>query len=75
MLNIYVLQLEKGKYYIGKTNNINARLNNHFLNGGSEWTKLYKPTKLIEQIENCDDYESVCIVLNCERGCDSLSHP
>ena len=57
MVTIYILQLEKGKYYIGKTNNIDFRLENHFNSNGSEWTKKYKPIKVLEIIKNCDDYD------------------
>ncbi len=57
MVFIYALQLEHGKYYIGKTNNPQFRLENHFNSNGSEWTKLYKPIKLIELRPNCDNYD------------------
>ncbi len=50
MVFVYVLQLEQGKYYIGKTNNPKFRLNNHFNANGSEWTKLYRPLKVLELI-------------------------
>ena len=57
MLYIYVLQLEKGKYYIGKTTNPQFRLEQHFISSGSQWTKKYTPKKVIELIPNCDDYD------------------
>ena len=57
MVFIYVLQLEEGKYYIGKTNNPTFRLENHFNSNGSEWTKIYKPLKVLELYRNCDDYD------------------
>lgn len=57
MVFIYALQLEEGKYYIGKTNNPTFRLENHFNLNGSAWTKKYKPTKVLELIPNCDDYD------------------
>jgi hypothetical protein len=57
MVFIYVLQLEQGKYYIGKTNNPTFRLENHFGSNGSAWTKKYKPTKVLELIPDCDDYD------------------
>jgi hypothetical protein len=57
MVFIYVLQLEQGKYYIGKTNNPQFRLESHFNSNGSEWTKLYKPIKVIAINPNCDDYD------------------
>lgn len=57
MVFIYVIKLEKGKYYIGKTNNPKFRLESHFNSNGSEWTKIYKPLKVIEIKPNCDDYD------------------
>jgi len=57
MVYIYALQLEKGKYYIGKTNNPQFRLESHFNSNGSEWTKNYKPIKVLEIKPNCDDYD------------------
>ena len=57
MVFIYVLQLEEGKYYIGKTNNPTFRLENHFGSNGSAWTKKFRPTKVVELIPDCDDYD------------------
>ena len=57
MVYIYVIKLEKGKYYIGKTNNPDFRLNAHFNSNAAAWTKTYKPLKLIELIPNCDNYD------------------
>jgi cellular nucleic acid-binding protein len=57
MVFIYTLQLEKGKYYVGKTNNPQFRLESHFNSNGSEWTKIYKPLKVIEIKPNCDNYD------------------
>ena len=57
MVFIYILQLEKGKYYIGKTNKLQFRLETHFNLNGSEWTKIYKPLKVLEIKPNCDDYD------------------
>lgn len=51
--NIYVLELEGENYYVGKTHNINKRYQQH-LDGtwGSAWTKLHKPIRIIETLEN-----------------------
>ena len=57
MVFIYALQLEQGKYYIGKTDNPRFRLENHFNFNGSEWTKKYRPLKVLEIKSDCDDYD------------------
>jgi cellular nucleic acid-binding protein len=55
--NIYVLLLEKGKYYIGKSNDVFKRCIEHFEGSGSCWTKKYKPLKLEKTIENVSPFE------------------
>ena len=57
MVYIYILQLDQGKYYVGKTNNPAFRLESHFTSNGSIWTKKYKPISVLEIIPNCDDYD------------------
>jgi len=57
MVFIYVLKLEQGKYYIGKTDNPQFRLENHYNGNGSAWTQKYKPLKVIKLIPDCDNYE------------------
>ena len=54
---IYILELDKNKYYIGKTENPKFRISNHFNSNGSEWTKKYNPIKLIDLIQNSDDFD------------------
>jgi len=55
---IYTLLLENNKYYIGKTNRlIGSRINEHFYNYGSEWTKMYRPIQVLEIIENATEYD------------------
>ena len=57
MVYIYTLQLEEGKYYVGKTSNPNFRIEQHFQSGGAIWTKKYKPLNVLEIIPDCDDYD------------------
>jgi hypothetical protein len=54
---IYILELEQNKYYIGKSENAEIRIDNHINNKGAEWTKLYKIIKVIEVIPNCGNYD------------------
>lgn len=48
MDQIYVLQCERGKYYVGKTADVMRRYEEHRSGKGSEWTNKYKPVKLLE---------------------------
>ena len=49
MEQIYVLQCEKGKYYVGKTSDIDRRFAEHLSGeGGSEWTRYYRAQQIIE---------------------------
>jgi len=57
MVNIYILQLQKGKYYVGKTNYPSFRIEDHFNENGSMWTSKYKPLRVIKIIPDCDDYD------------------
>lgn len=59
MVYIYVLECEKNKYYVGKSENPLERINDHFSEDkhGSTWTKLFKPKKVIEIVENADIFD------------------
>lgn len=50
---VYVLRLEKDKYYVGLSpSNSKFRIQQHFDGIGSSWTNLYKPIEVIAVIEN-----------------------
>lgn len=57
MMYLYVLKCSQGKYYIGKTDNLSRRFNDHLSGNGSTWTKKYKPIKMIENRELKDEYD------------------
>jgi hypothetical protein len=57
MVHIYILELVHGKYYVGKTNNPGFRIEQHFHSGGSVWTRKYSPVRVLELINDCDDYD------------------
>jgi len=57
MTNIYILSLNCGKYYIGKSNNVLKRYQQHLEGCGSAWTKKYKPIKLVETITDASPFE------------------
>lgn len=56
-LYVYILELTENKYYIGKTTNPDFRLEQHFNSNGSQFTKKYKPVKIIKLISKCDNFD------------------
>jgi len=55
--NIYVLRLEGGRYYVGKSDNVMNRYQQHLTGNGSAWTRKYKPISLEKAIENVSSFE------------------
>lgn len=47
---VYALQLNAGKYYIGRTTrNVIVRFSEHMRGTGAAWTYKYKPERIIKQ--------------------------
>ena len=46
MVNIYILELEGGKFYVGKTDHTFQRFNQHWQGLGAKWTQKHKPVDL-----------------------------
>ena len=57
MIYIYILELEDGCYYVGRTTNVKTRYKYHKSGYGSSWTKIHKPIKIKEIIENVSPYD------------------
>lgn len=45
---LYTLQLQDGKYYVGKSSDPDSRYLQHKKGSGAAWTKKYKPIKLLD---------------------------
>ena len=54
---IYVLKLQGGRYYIGKSDNVMKRYQQHLEGNGSAWTRKYKPVSFEKAIENVSSFE------------------
>ena len=54
MTHIYILGLVEGKYYVGKTQSLKTRLQQHERGEGCVWTQRYPPIQVIETINNVD---------------------
>ncbi len=48
-IHIYVLQLEDGFWYVGKTHHPDGRYRQHLHGKGAEWTKLHKVVRCSER--------------------------
>lgn len=46
--HIYVMRLQEGKYYVGKSSDPNQRISEHFAGNGSAWTQKYSPLEVVE---------------------------
>lgn len=55
--NVYVLRLEGGRYYVGKSDNIMNRYQQHLSGSGSSWTRKYKPVALEKTYENVSSFD------------------
>lgn len=56
---IYVLELEGGRYYVGRTSNKVARMNDHSRGNGASWTRRYGVVREIKPVTpKNDDIES-----------------
>lgn len=51
MQYIYILKLGDGCYYVGKTSNVDARLDQHVKGKASTWTRLHKVGSLLDSFE------------------------
>lgn len=54
---VYVLKLKSGKWYIGRTQDVEKRYREHKTGEGSEWTKIHKPIKIEELLEDGDGFD------------------
>ncbi|CAM9106865.1 unnamed protein product [Sphacelaria rigidula] len=58
MCEVYVLRLEGGKFYVGKTNNVSKRYREHLAGyKSSSWTRKYKPISIEEVYSDADSLD------------------
>jgi len=55
--SIYILKLVGGRYYIGKTNNIARRYQEHLNGEGSAWTRRWPPTTLVKTVDATSPFD------------------
>ena len=54
---IYIIRLEGGRYYVGKTNNLEKRKQQHLNGTASAWTRKYKPISVEKIIPNASHFD------------------
>jgi hypothetical protein len=57
MTTVYILRLEGGRYYVGRSDNPDARFRQHVAGNGSAWTRKYPPIKMVKKIPNSSPYD------------------
>jgi len=75
---VYVLELEGGKFYVGSSTNVDRRLKQHFRGAGAEYTKRHKPTGKVlprlgktESVTDSGEREETLLQMKC-RGLDNV---
>lgn len=51
LVKLYLLELEHGKFYVGQTDDIDIRYNDHALGFGAKWTRLHPVVKILKTKE------------------------
>jgi predicted GIY-YIG superfamily endonuclease len=55
--NIYVLSLQGGRIYVGKSNDVKKRFEQHKAGNGSVWTSKHKPIEILKVIEHASPFD------------------
>lgn len=55
--NVYVLKLQGGNYYVGKSSDVQNRFKQHVNGNGSAWTRKYKPISILRTIPGVSAFE------------------
>jgi predicted GIY-YIG superfamily endonuclease len=57
MTTIYALKLEGGNYYIGKTSNIDVRIEDHLTGDGAAWTRKHRPIAIDKVVHGASPFD------------------
>ena len=60
---IYILKCASKKYYVGRTQNPDFRLQNHFDGEGSAWTRKYEPRKVVNVFQSRGPFDETSTTL------------
>ncbi len=57
MTSVYILRLEGGKWYVGRSAQVARRVMQHFTGNGALWTQKYKPVALHAVHASVDNFD------------------
>ena len=57
MTTIYILRLQGGRYYIGRSDNPHQRFRQHVAGNGSAWTNKYPPIEITKLVPNSSPFD------------------
>lgn len=57
MTIIYILELEHGKYYVGKTDDVDKRYQQHLNGRGTYFTRIHKPVRILKIVPDASDFD------------------
>jgi hypothetical protein len=64
---VYVLQLQQGKYYVGRTSDLATRFLKHKFGEGAQWTKLYGPLAIVDVVADAPFVETAYTLMYMQR--------
>ena len=72
--SIYILRLQEGRYYVGKTTNVKRRYRDHINGKNCPWTSIYKPIEIIfcRPIKTVNDVNNVTKICMKKYGIDNV---
>jgi predicted GIY-YIG superfamily endonuclease len=59
MAYVYTLNLKGGKKYVGMSENVDKRIDQHFAGKGAQWTKKHAPVSVANVIEVSDRNKAI----------------
>jgi len=73
-VSVYVLQLQNGKFYVGKSQDPMKRIHEHMAGGGSAWTSLHPVANVVSIAPATSDFSEHEQTLKCmrEHGIDNV---
>ncbi|MFD2871966.1 GIY-YIG nuclease family protein [Mucilaginibacter ximonensis] len=64
-LQLYLLELRDGKYYVGQSSRPEVRFSDHQIGQGGKWTRLYPPQALLKtKTIQVEDLREACLYEN-----------